>query len=115
MSRNVGPSLTASSDFGPLIPMLVPRPPLSFTTTVRSSASRAMSSSSGSSAASGSSSTGSISDSGSAPFPRAQALEVVRERRDARVRDTVVAHLAQAGLELVVGHRADPTRAPAAG
>ena len=54
MSRNVSPSLTSSSDFGPVIPMLVPRPPLSLMTTVRSSASRAPSSSSGSSSASGS-------------------------------------------------------------
>ena len=28
-SRNVSPSLTSSSDFGPVMPMLVPRPPLS--------------------------------------------------------------------------------------
>ena len=40
-----------------------------------------------------------------------QAPEVVLERRDADVGDVAVAHLLQAGVELVVGHGADPTRA----
>ena len=38
MSRNDRSSLTASSDLARLIPMLVPRPPFSFTTTARSRA-----------------------------------------------------------------------------
>jgi hypothetical protein len=65
MSRNVRPSLTSTSDFGPVMPMLVPRPPLSLMTTAWSMTSRA--SASGSSSASGTSATGSMSASGSTP------------------------------------------------
>src|SRR6201991_421359 len=67
MSRNVRPSLTSTSDFGPLIPMLVPRPPLSLMTTAWSSAPPASSPASGRSLAAGTSSTGSISLSGRTP------------------------------------------------
>ena len=65
MSRKEWPSLTSSSDFAFSIPMLVPRPPLSLITTVRSSASA--STSSGSDSASGMSSSCSRSASGSIP------------------------------------------------
>ena len=40
MSRNESPSLTSSSDLALVIPMLVPRPPFSFSTSAASSASR---------------------------------------------------------------------------
>ena len=39
-SRNVEPSRASSSDFARVMPMLVPRPPLSFSTTAWSSSSR---------------------------------------------------------------------------
>src|SRR5436190_286265 len=41
MSRKLRPFLTATRDFGPDRPILVPSPPLSFTTTSRSSTNRA--------------------------------------------------------------------------
>ena len=62
-SRKVSPSLASISDLACVMPMLVPRPPLSLSTTARSSGP----SSSGSSSKSVTSSTGSIESSGSIP------------------------------------------------
>ena len=50
MSRNVCPSRASISDFGPVMPMLVPRPPLSLSTTAWSSSSSPPSGSSSASA-----------------------------------------------------------------
>ena len=62
-SRNVCPSLASISDLAWVMPMLVPSPPLSLSTTAWSSGA----SSSGSESRSWRSPTGSISDSGSMP------------------------------------------------
>ena len=62
-SRNVCPSFASISDLARVMPMLVPSPPLSLSTTASSSGA----SSSGRSSNSCGSSTGSISDSGSMP------------------------------------------------
>ena len=73
MSKNVRPSLTSSSDLALVMPMLVPRPPLSLIITVLPSASLPPSGGSGRSAARGRSATGSMSASGSIPVAPASS------------------------------------------
>ena len=69
-SRKLRPGLISSVDFGPSSPMLVPSPPLSFTTARRSSTARVVASSgSGRSSSRGSGSTGESSSPGSVPAP----------------------------------------------
>ena len=63
-SRKVWPSFTSSSDFAFVMPMLVPSPPFSLSTTTRSIADASPSPSSESE---GTSSSGSISLSGTSP------------------------------------------------
>jgi hypothetical protein len=64
MSRKVCPALASISDFALVMPMLVPRPPLSLSTTAVSTIAA---SPSGRSSSVGRSSTGSMSLSGSIP------------------------------------------------
>ena len=105
MSRKVWPSLTSSSDFAFSIPMLVPRPPLSLITTVRSSASR--------SASSGSRlGLGDVLELlevvvGQHPrLARHELLVVVLEGGDRRVGHALRLHLLLRGPQSVVAHHA---------
>ena len=85
------PVLDLDQRLGPVIPMLVPRPPFSFSTTAWSSAAP---SPAGSSSASGSSSSGSISDSRQhALLALAQPLLVVGEGLDGDLRQPLRPHL----------------------
>ena len=96
MSRKLSPSLTSSSDFALVMPMLVPRPPFSLSTTTRSSVESLAGS--GSSAASGRSSSGSISASGSVPVSPSRSLLLVEgEGVDRLVREALGAHLVGRG------------------
>ena len=73
MSRKLLPSLASSSDFAPVSPMLVPRPPLRRSTIAFCSASRSASGSDGSSSNSTGSVTGSIESSGISPVSPASS------------------------------------------
>ena len=77
-SRNDSPSRASTSDLGPVIPIVVPSPPLSLTTTARPSASG--SAASGRSAAFSTLRTGSSSASGSAPEDPASSSRYARSK-----------------------------------
>src|SRR6478736_4724896 len=67
MSRKLSPSRTGSADFGPLMPMLVPSPPLSLMSTVRPRARASVASSERTSSRCGTSVSGSMVSSGMVP------------------------------------------------
>ena len=93
MSRKLSPSRTGSADFGPLIPMLVPSPPLSLMTTVWPSASATAASSGRTSSRCTTSVSGSMLSSGMVPVAADRSCAWKRLNTDTASSDTPAARI----------------------
>ena len=107
MSRKLSPSRTGSADFGPLMPMLVPSPPLSLMTTVRPRARATAASSGRTSSRCGTSVSGSMVSSGMVPvaFDRSWSWKLA-EHRHRELGNPRRAHLVRRSAQAVGGHAA---------
>ena len=105
MSRKVRPSLTSSADFAPVMPMPVPRPPLSLMTAVFDSAARASSSVTFTSPRVWISPSGSMESSGIVPCaPACELLVVVLEDPDRLGPEAPLAHQVDGCVQPLVTH-----------